>query len=324
MIADFHNGQTVTAFFILRHAERRFKKEGGEAYWSLELGDASGRIFASLWDEQGFCAEQYPDGTPVKVRGTVVERNGRLYLNIEKIRPAADTDDISPAELVPLCAEPLDRLLRCFEETIDEVKEPHLRELLRRIVDEPSVRERLTQAPAGKLWHHCCIGGLLVHTLNVVRLARAAAEIYPRTDLDLLTAGALLHDIGKLFEYRWERFIDYSDDGRLEGHIAIGFHIVASCIDAMSGFPDELRRRLLHLILAHHGCREQGSPTVPMTREAFILSRADDLDAQLGAFERVFEQEYRHGKKWSSYVNLLDRYFYFGDERLKLDNHEKN
>lgn len=312
MIAEFKKGDKITAFFVLRHKERRLRKGGEDFYLTLELGDASGRIFGSLWD-QTFDETELTCGAVVKVRAVVTEWHGRPYLHVEKIRPISESDQVTLDELIPKTDKAADEMLLEFEAYVKKLGNPHLRELLHNILTDQEIQRRLLQAPGGKLWHHCRLGGLLEHTLNVAKIVRAVGENYPYVNVDLLTAGALLHDIGKVFEFSWEGFIDYADDGRLHGHIAIGHHLVAAHIDAMPDFPAELRRCLLHLILSHQGKREQGSPVVPMTREAFILYYADELDSNLGAFDRIFGE--REGcKRWSNYVNLLDRFLYFGPE----------
>jgi len=314
MISDFKIGQKITAFFILRHKERRMKKASSESYLSFELGDASGRIFGSLWNAAEIDEHDLIVGGIVKIRATVIEWHDKPYLNIDQIRPAGEADQVTIEDLLPKAARPVEQLLAEFNANIDSVCDDHLKALLTNLVADKDIRQLLQQAPGGKLWHHCYMGGFLEHTLSVVKIVQAVVQNYPHVNADLLIAGALLHDIGKLFEYQWDGYIEYSDEGRLHGHIALGYHLVAARIEAQPDFPAELRRHLLHLILAHQGQKEQGSPVVPMTREAFILYYADELDSKLGAFERICEQEREEGKRWSNYVNLMDRFFYFGDE----------
>jgi 3'-5' exoribonuclease len=314
MISDLKPGQKVTAFFILRHKERRMKKGSSESYLSFELGDASGRIFGSFWNAAEIDEHEFITGGIVKIRATVIEWHGQAYLNIDQIRPAGESDQVSTESLLPKAARPVEQLLAEFETHVDAVSDVHLKTLLTHLVQDKEIRQLLKQAPGGKLWHHCYMGGLLEHTLSVVKIVRAVAQNYAQVNADLLITGALLHDIGKLFEYQCDGYIEYSDEGRLHGHIALGYHLIAARLDAQPDFPVDLRRRLLHLILAHQGQKEQGSPVVPMTREAFILYYADELDSKLGAFDRICEQEHEKGKRWSNYVNLLDRFFYFGDE----------
>jgi len=131
----------------------------------------------------------------------------------------------------------------------------------------------------------------------------------------LLIAGALLHDLGKISQYEVSSFIDYSDEGRLIGHIVEGDRIVTDKIKEMADFPEELAMRLRHLILSHQGELQMGSPVKPMTLEAILLHHADEMDAQAGAFERIIEAESEPGKKWSSYVKLIDRYIYLGERK---------
>lgn len=314
MISDFKTGQKVTAFFILRHKERRMKKGSSESYLSFELGDASGRIFGSFWNAAEIDEHDFNAGGIVKIRATVIELHGRAYLNIDQIRPAGESDPVTMEDLLPKAARPAEQLLEEFEAHIEAIGNVHLKTLLEHLAHDKAIRPLLQQAPGGKLWHHCYMGGLLEHTLNVAKIVLVVAQNYPHVNADLLIAGALLHDIGKLFEYQWDGYIEYSDEGRLHGHIALGYHLIAARIDAQPDFPNDLRRHLLHLVLAHQGQKEQGSPVVPMTREAFILYYADELDSKLGAFDRICEQEHEEGKRWSNYVNLMDRFFYFGDE----------
>lgn len=313
MISQLEAGQTVTDFFILRSKEKRTKKGSSEFYLSVELGDCSGRIFGSLWKNINDVDALLKPGVVVKVRGKVIDWHGRPHLSIDKLRLATEGDNISPDAFLPRSKTALKTLLESFRSQADQVQEPFLKMILTRVLENSEWRQKLKKAPAGKLWHHCYVGGLLEHTLNVTRLVRTIAENYEHINRDLLVTGALLHDIGKIYEYDANGFIDYTDAGRLHGHIAIGYHVVASIVDSIPEFPQHLRNELLHLILSHQGAKEHGSPAVPMSREALILNAADDLDAKLGAFERIFEREHEPDKPWSNYVNLLDRFLYFGN-----------
>ncbi len=313
MIADLKAGQSITDYFVVRHKEIRTKKDSTETYLSVELGDASGRLFGSFWGDWHDADAEIKVGDLVKARATVIDWHGKPHLSITKIRPVCDSDNISLDLFLP-CSKK--NVLELFEEYVDlskQVKNQYLKKLLAKILNDEQVSEKLKKAPGGKLWHHCYLGGLLEHTINVARLSLAIAENYKNVDRDLLLAGALLHDIGKIIEFKWHGFIDYSDAGRLHGHIAIGYFLVAQSIETIKDFPLALRDELLHLVLSHQGKLEQGSPVLPMMREAFVLNCADELDAKLGAFDRIEEHENEPGKTWSNYVKLLDRFLYFGD-----------
>jgi len=313
MISDFNPGQKVVEFFVLRHKEIRNKRDSSEIYLSLELGDASGRIFASLWNDAAAMNAALHVGQIVKVRGLVIDWHGKNHLSVDKIRAAKNSDNVELDAFLPRSKESPKVLLQKLSAYIDQVDEPFLKTLLLNMFSDEKITLRLQRAPGGKLWHHCYSGGLLEHTLNVVQSCVALSSNYPSLDKSLLICGAMLHDVGKIVEYSTVGFFEYSDEGRLHGHISIGFHLVAGWIEEIEGFPEELKKNVLHLVLSHQGKREHGSPVEPMTREAFVLNYADELDARLAAFDRIYEREQEPGKKWSNYVNLLDRFLYFGD-----------
>ncbi len=312
MVSDLQPGQQITDFLIIRHKEIRTKKESTETYLSLELGDASGRIFGSFWGDVMDVEAALTPGELVKVRATVIDWHGRPHLSITKIRPVYESDDVSLDSFLPCSQKSFSELFAEFQAHAFQVQNQYLTKLLDVILNDDKFASLLKRAPGGKLWHHCYLGGLLEHSTHVAELALSIAQHYEHINADLLLTGALLHDIGKVFEYKWNGFIDFSDTGRLHGHIAIGYHLIAQHIENIQDFPDSLRDELLHLVLSHQGKPEQGSAVVPMMREAIILNYADEIDSKLGAFERIYEKEYKDGRQWSNYVKLMDRFLYFG------------
>ena len=313
MISELKSGQKFIDFFVLRHKEMRTKRDSTEKYLSLELGDASGRIFGSLWNDVSAMNASLQEGQIVKVRGVVIDWHGKTHLSVDKIRCANKADNVDIDKFLPSSKESPERLLKQLAAFIKDVDNPFLKQLLDAVFKNAEIKAQLLKTPGGKLWHHCYTGGLLEHTIMVVRTCRSLAAQYDKLNRSLLIAGAMLHDIGKIIEFSSNGYFDYSDEGRLHGHISIGFHIVSGWIEQIEGFPPDLKNELLHLILSHQGAREHGSPVTPMTREALILNCADELDAKMGAFERIYNHEYEPGKKWSNYVNLMDRFFYFGE-----------
>ena len=169
-------------------------------------------------------------------------------------------------------------------------------------------------SPAAKLWHHSYIGGLAEHTLNVVYLCRAACSIYDDLDKDLLLTGALLHDIGKADTYSLDSFFDYTDDGRLLGHIVIADKIITDSIAGIDDFPSEKAKLIRHLVLSHQGEYEQATPVLPQTLEANILYINDLMDSRVGGIKKVLAKTRQPGQRWSNYVKLIERYIYFGDK----------
>ncbi len=307
MIRSLVAGQSVQSSFILHRKEVRSRPGSGQTYLHVELGDATGRIRGSLWKNAETIAHQLTAGQPVRVDGQVISWNQQTYLSIDTLTTDPDAD---PEQFVPHAPVDVDSLYEKIIGLVETVKQPHLRQLLSRMFGQQAFRDAFCRAPGGKLWHHCYQGGLAEHTWSVLSLVLSTSTLYPDLRIDLLIAGALLHDIGKIDEYRLDGYIEYSDTGRLQGHIALGYHRVAQAIERVDGFPRDLADHLLHLILAHQGQREHGSPVVPMSREALVLYRADDIDSKLNAFDRIARRDNDDNTTWSRYVTLLDRFLY--------------
>ncbi len=308
---DLQPGDEVISFFVLRKKEIRTSRESKELYLALELGDAAGRISGSFWNEAKKVYDSLEVGDVVKLKAHVIDFKNKKHLSIQKIRKAGRRDDIDWAQLIPKVDQNLEDLLRKLDETIESVEQGALKILLQSIFGDERLRNQVAHAPGGKLWHHNYIGGLLEHTLCVTDIACELAAIYPDANRDLVVAGGLLHDIGKIYTYTYKTVIDFTDEGRLLGHIVLGSQLVNEKIALMPEFPEELQRRLIHLILSHQGKLEQASPVVPMTLEALLLYYADEIDSKANAFLRIKKREGSH--RWSSYVNLMERYFYFGE-----------
>ncbi|MFQ5636807.1 MAG: 3'-5' exoribonuclease YhaM family protein [bacterium] len=317
MIRDIKPGDKVIAFFVLRRKELKSKKGSNEPYLSLELGDASGRVSATLWENARTGFEAVEKGDIVKVKANAIHFKQRLHLNVEKIRKAEKSDDFDLKQLLAVVEKDRDLLLSQLDSHIKSVDNPFLKKLLHEIFHDDTIRAQFKDAPGGKLWHHNYIGGLLEHTLSVTDISLKVSEVVPEGNRDLLVAGGLLHDIGKIKTFSYHTLIDYTDEGRLVGHIVLGEQIVCEKIKRIPDFPKDLENQIIHLILSHQGKLEQASPVVPMTLEGLILYYADELDSKANAFLRIRSKEMTNEVKWSSFVKLLDRYLYFGNEQKK-------
>ena len=187
----------------------------------------------------------------------------------------------------------------------------HLRDLVLAFLNDRQLFTLFKKAPAAKLMHHACLGGLLEHTLGVSKAAEAVSALYPAVDRSLLMAGAMLHDIGKLIEFNYEEFpYDYSDRGRLLGHMVLAIEMIQDKVAGIDGFPQETATNLKHLILAHHGRHEFGSPTLPMILEAFVLNFIDDLDAKIDYITGLAQKLEGEGYQWTEYQRNLERFLY--------------
>lgn len=310
-VKDLEIGQTVVSFFAIRKKELRDHE--GKPYLVVELGDRTGRIEAVLWNEAQAAFKLFDRGQVVKIKGLVGQYRERPQVTIEKIRMGRD-GEFERAWFLAASERDREELLEVLHDTKDQVTNPHLRMLLKSFFDDEEFLRRFSQTPGAKLWHHPYLGGLLEHTISVLRICQAATSLYPLIDRDLLSAAALIHDVGKTQEFEWGTYIDYSDSGRLIGHITLGDRMITEHIQTIEGFPPELAMRIRHAVLAHHGSLEQGSPIVPQTLEALLLYHADLMDAQGSAFSRIIQSERVGGKKWSDWVNLVDRFLYLGPE----------
>jgi 3'-5' exoribonuclease len=283
---------------------------GGE-YLSVVLQDATGQLAARVFDNVAHASEEFDAGEFVKALGRTQIHQGRLQLVVERIRRVMDgdtRDGFREEDCTERAPRPVEEMWQELERLVGAVENPHLRELLARVVAEHEARLRVW--PAAMSVHHAYRGGFLEHVLKVAETARALARAYG-ADVDVVTAGALLHDIGKLRELEFETTVTYTRDGNLLGHITIGVMLVREAARAIAGFPDALRTHVEHVVLSHHGERELGSPVVPMTAEAFIVATADDLDARLHQVRRALASDAGDGE-FTPYLPRLERKLWKG------------
>jgi 3'-5' exoribonuclease len=315
-VKDLKPGLEVTEFFVLRKKE--LKEYDGQKFLKLELGDKSGRIDAVLWDNINQAYDQAEVGEMVKVKGWVTTYKEMPQLKVDKIRKAKD-GEIDLVDFLPVTDRDFNLLFDDFKNIVQTIEDSYLKRLLELLSEDFSLMERFKRAPGGKLWHHAKIGGLLEHTLKVVSICEKAAQMYDLVDRDLLITGALVHDIGKVSSYSADGFFDYTDEGRLLGHIVSGDELIDRTIQKIPGFPQDLALKLKHLILSHQGQLEQASPVVPQTIEAIILHYADELDAKADAFSHIIKTQKIKGKKWSDWVHLINRFIYLGEDEESHD-----
>lgn len=315
LISDLVPGDSILSFFIVRKKEIKHQKSSNETYLSLEFGDRSGRIRGSVWknvDEMNNCLLP---GDVVKVKGRIINFMEQRHVSIEKIRKAKAEDKIDPAQFLPVSKKNVNQMFTSLKKKLAGVENPFLKSLVKLFFEDENFVEGFCKAPGGKLWHHAYLGGLLEHTLSVVQIAELLAGHYgDAVNRELVLTASFLHDIGKIEEFSARGFIDYSTPGRLIGHISIASNSISEKIALVENFPENMKEQLLHCVLSHHGQKERGSPVIPMTLEALILSYADELDSSVAAFQRIISREKEPGRAWSNYVNLIDRFIYLGEE----------
>jgi 3'-5' exoribonuclease len=313
-IAELDASATGWGFFLCARKDLRSGRNGGE-YLDIVLQDVSGEIRAKIFQDIDVVRQEFDAGEFVKVQAKGNLHHGRFELIVDKIRrvlPDRDAaDGFREDDCIPTSPRPVDEMWQELADRVASVQHPRLRELLTRIVDRNA--DRLRVWPAARQIHHAYRSGLLEHILKIMAAVVHLAELYGARR-DLLIAGALLHDIGKLRELSYDVTIDYSVEGNLVGHIAIGVGMVRDVIREIPDFPPDLQNEIEHLILSHHGSLELGSPVKPMTVEAFILAAADELDARLHQVRRLIADDDGEGP-FTSYSRRLERQLYKGSSQ---------
>ena len=318
MIVDFtimNPGEKIIGFFTIRKVEYKSTKDN-QGFILLELGNKYGRLRGVLWKGADDFIKEYNKRDIIKIQGKITYYKENKQITIEKVRKLEDDDSLNKKDLIPHAECDLSEFKNTLFNLIESIKDKFLKELLYIYFKDEDFLAQYFNAPAGKLWHHNYIGGLAVHSISVAKICEKAAEIHSSVNRDLLIAGAILHDIGKIKELDADGYIDYTDEGRLIGHIVMQAVDIAGKIDKISEFPKETKNRLIHMLVSHQGEKQKGSPVEPKTLEGIILHYADELDSQTAAFERIEKKENEPGKKWSSYINLFDRYLFFGEKNV--------
>jgi 3'-5' exoribonuclease len=255
----------------------------------------------------------------VDIEGYASPYRGQLQLTLTDLRPVEGIEE--PSLFIEVTKEDVTKMMTQLREMLRGIGQPQIRILVEKFFADRRFIALFKKAPAAKSFHHSYIGGLLEHTLSVCRMARLVAEHYPDLDGDFLLAGAFLHDIGKVKELNFGGLIDYTDEGRLVGHLTLGVAMVDEKLADLDGFPEEISLRLKHLILSHHGEYEFGSPKRPKFLEAFALHLIDDLDAKMNGLRRFMERDRQEGN-WTDFNRLFKRYFLKG--RIKPRAEDKN
>jgi 3'-5' exoribonuclease len=286
----------------------------GTRYLSLKLVDKTGLVDARMWRLPVELLHGLDGPEYVHVEGHAHEYRGMLQVKVERMK-VLSKDEIEEEDYLPSTEEDRITLAEELVETGRGFENTHLKELFARMVADEELWSAFCAAPAAKGMHHARIGGLLEHSVNCLRVARALAEIYP-VDKDLLFFGAMFHDVGKTQELSWkEGGFGYTTLGRLQGHVVLGDRIVAAHVAQVPGFPEELALQLSHVMLSHQGEREYGSPEQPKTLEALLVNLVDNLDARAAMFLETTRNVAAGG--WSHYDNPLGRALYVPDEPSK-------
>ena len=284
-IRDLQENQQISEVFLVSRFSQAETK-AGKPYLSLTLMDKSGEIEARLWDRAELFAPLAQEGNFVTVQATVDQFNGQLQLKLLELN-AVSEDSLALNDFFPASRRPKEEMLLELKKRIKSIQDKPLRRLLEEIFKGDTLA-RFAQSPAAKKMHHAYLGGLLEHTLSMAHMAEAAARHYPLINGDLLLAGVFLHDLAKIDEFDCSRPpFNYTDRGRLVGHLVLGVEMLRRAADKVPDLPGETVDQLAHLILSHHGQLEFGSPVLPMTPEAMLLHHIDSRKFLLHATANI-------------------------------------
>jgi 3'-5' exoribonuclease len=307
-IKDIKANQKVVGTFLVKQ-KNISRTKAGKPFLSLTLGDKTGEVIGRVWENAETLAERFQKDDFISLESTSVTYQKALQLNITSLTRCPPSE-IDITDYLPEAQRDREEMFGELTAIIQTINNPYLKQLLDLFLEDQAFKNLLKSAPAAKNLHHVYIGGLLEHTLSVANLILKIGSHYGNLNLDLLLTAGILHDIGKVHELTFSRSFDYSDAGRLLGHIVIGLEMITEKINSLPGFPGDLAIELKHLIISHHGQYDYGSPKRPKTLEAFILYYLDDLDAKVNDLRSFTGIETDNNLKCAGYHKMLDRFIF--------------
>ena len=307
-IKEIKEGDLIENIFLTKDKRLNTAKNGSN-YLSVRFVDKTGEIDAKLWDEADTYNKIFKKEDFVKIKGKVINYQGVKQIQIKQIERIEDSE-VNIADYLQTSHKSPEEMIRELKEKIDIIMDIHLTKLLSLFYEDTEFIGLFKTAPAAKSNHHAYIGGLLQHTLEVASLCEDVTKYYPEINPDLLIAGAILHDIGKVYELRYSKAFAYTDEGGLIGHITIGVEMITEKIRTIEGFPHKLEMLLKHMILSHHGHYEYGSPKRPKILEAIMLYHMDEMNAKVDMFRRSIDEDENERENWTAYNKFFERYLF--------------
>ena len=312
-VTNLREGARVEDVFLVA-SKTVAATRNGAPFLRLRLGDKTGEVDAVKWDASESEIARITEDEYVLIQGAVSIYRDNPQITLESIQKYSEAVD--PSDFLRCTPQDPEKMFSELNDILRQIKNPHLSRLLSTIFAREDFARVFCEAPAAKSVHHAYIGGLLEHTLNVVRTCVALADLYPQIDRDLLLTSATLHDVGKMEEYTWVGSVKISDAGHLVGHIVSGTMLVKEVADTVDGFDPMLSLALQHMILAHHGFKEFGSPKLPKSIEAVMLHMADDLDAKVAMFGQAIDES-QNNSLFTKKHFLLDRPIFKGLPKIE-------
>jgi 3'-5' exoribonuclease len=325
-IGSLKEGDWVEEVYLVTSKQVSTAKNG-VTYLSLKLADKTGEIDGRLWDNADEVAGKFEREDFVRIKGMTSNYQGSLQIKMKTLERVDDAR-VDIANFLECSPRNPDDMVAELKASAAALSNDYLRQLMTAFLNDESFMMKFKRTPAAKTLHHNYIGGLLEHVVELIALSRDVAKHFPSIDKDLLTVGAFLHDIGKVRELAVRKSIEYTTEGRLIGHISLGYEMIVEKVNAIPGFPAELTMLLKHIILSHHGEYEFGSPKRPKIQEAIVINYLDDLAAKINNFQATLRKEQVGEGEWTGFSKMHDRYLYrqmafSEDEKDRESNPEK-
>jgi 3'-5' exoribonuclease len=302
-INTLREGDTIRSIYLCK-SKRTAETRNGKPYDNLVLQDKTGTIDGKVWDPNSGGIADYDEMDFVEVFGEVVSYNNNLQLNIKQLRKPYE-DEYVAADYMPTSDKDVEGMYQELLTFVREIENKYLRQLAEYYYVQNEVfLKAFKQHSAAKSVHHSFAGGLLEHTVSILKLCRYLVNTYPLLGKDLLYSASLFHDIGKTKELSDFPENDYTDEGQLLGHIVIGVEMIGEAVRKIEGFPERIANELKHCVVAHHGELEFGSPKKPALPEAVALHYADAMDAKMQTLTEIFKD--KEGDEWLGYNRLFD------------------
>lgn len=309
-IREIQPGERIDdQIFLIAQKDLR-TTNNGSLYIHAVLADATGQMLARMWNASQDLYESMPDSGPMRIRGRVESYKGKPQFILEGLRQVA-AGEVDPSDFLPRTPHDVEKMWARLLEIMRGVKHPDLRALLAQFLNDKSFAANFQRAPAARTNHHAYLGGLLEHTLGLLELGLLVLPRYPRVNADLVLAGIFLHDAGKTAELAYESAFSYTSEGQLLGHIvqvSLWIQERARIAETTLGRPldRDVLMALLHIVVAHHGKYEFGSPKLPSTAEAIMVHHLDNLDAKLTMLFTAIDADPDETSEWTQWIQALE------------------
>lgn len=316
-ISTLQDKDIIESVYLVREKNIGVGKNG-RVFLSMVVGDVTGQIDTRAWDNVDTIKDLFDVGDLVQIKGQIQIFHNRKQLIVHKLE-RKEKSDFDMNEFIAQSKYNSEDLFIELVNMVNQMSNQHIKELVLSTLNDPDIKMKLHKAPAAKSIHHATIGGLIEHIVSICKIMNFFASHYTFLNKDLLIFGAIFHDLGKVWELTWEEGFQYTDRGRLLGHLYMAAELVDRKSARILGFPEELKDILKHIILSHHGKLEYGSPKRPKFLEAMLVAMVDDLDSKMDTVHGIIHTDRMNGDRWSRYSELFERYFLLDDLKRKFE-----